>query len=180
MNLVRIAPPEGELVTLDAMKNHLRVHHDDEDDYIRSLLAAAIAHIDGPRGVLGRCLQLQQWQITFPSGSTVCRSRLPLFGISDVSAEWVNIDGTTEPATIKIDCRHPWVVISVAGNLDRDLAVTMSAETPEDALGAIRMAVMLLVGHWYLHREAVSVGASVAVLPLSVERLLTPLKVWRV
>ncbi|RMC37500.1 head-tail connector protein [Paracoccus alkanivorans] len=179
MSLTRVTAPSENLVPLDALKHHLRVDGSEDDDYIGALYAAAMAHIDGPRGVLGRCIQPQEWQIILPAGSTVLRYRLPLFGISNISTEWLNADGTSEPADITIDCTDPWFVISVPGTLERDLAVKMSAETSEDSWGAIRMAVMLLVGHWYLHREAVA-DISAAALPFSVERLLTPLKVWRV
>lgn len=179
MILTRVTPPAGDLVTLDALKSHLRVDGVEDDDYIKALFSAAMAHIDGPRGVLGRCIQPQEWRIVFPSGSRVYRYRLPIYGITSVSAEWIDAGEAPEPAVVTIECSDLWFVVSVPGILDRDLAVTMSAETPEDVWDAIRMAIMLLIGHWYLHREAVSDTSAVA-LPFSVERLLTPLKVWRV
>lgn len=180
MNLTRVTPPDEDFIQLSELKSHLRVYHDDDDAYINGLYLAAMAHIDGPRGVLGRCIQPQQWRIVFPTGSRVCRYRLPIYGITTISSEWIDAGETPEPAVVSIECSDPWYVVSVPGILDRDLAITMSAETPDDCWGAIRMAVKLLVGHWYLHREAVVIGASVAALPLSVERFLTPLKVWRV
>lgn len=39
---------------------------------------------------------------------------------------------------------------------------------------SIRAAMLLCIGHWYAHREAVIVGASAATLPLSVLALLQP------
>lgn len=38
--------------------------------------------------------------------------------------------------------------------------------------------MLLLIGHWYEHREAVNVGNIINTMPLSVEALLMPYRVW--
>ena len=48
-----------------------------------------------------------------------------------------------------------------------------SAAVPE----SIRHAMLLLIGHWYMNREAVSVG-SLNEVPYGVELLLNPYKIW--
>lgn len=42
----------------------------------------------------------------------------------------------------------------------------------------IRLVVLLLVGHWYENREASVTGVSVSTLPLAVEALLQPYRIY--
>lgn len=42
----------------------------------------------------------------------------------------------------------------------------------------INTAMLLLIGHWFANREAVSVGTQKAEMPLAVEWLLGPVKSW--
>jgi len=43
---------------------------------------------------------------------------------------------------------------------------------------AIRQAMLLLIGHWHEHRESVVVGSTVAELPMAVQALLFPFRVF--
>jgi hypothetical protein len=45
---------------------------------------------------------------------------------------------------------------------------------------AIKQAALLLVGHWYANREAVSIGESVAEIPLAATALLEPFRTNRI
>ena len=62
---VLIAPPDDLPASLDLAKLHLRVDHDDDDVLISSLISAAVDHLDGWTGVLGRCLVEQVWRQDF-------------------------------------------------------------------------------------------------------------------
>lgn len=42
----------------------------------------------------------------------------------------------------------------------------------------VRTAMLLLIGHWFANREAVSVGATANTMPLAVEALLQPYRVY--
>ncbi|QJU39057.1 head-tail connector protein [Serratia marcescens] len=42
----------------------------------------------------------------------------------------------------------------------------------------VRTAMLLCIGHWYANREAVIVGASASKLPLAVESLLQPYRIY--
>jgi uncharacterized phiE125 gp8 family phage protein len=61
MSVVVITPPDEDqpVVSLAEAKVQLRVDHDDDDDYIESLIAVATATIDGPDGWLGLALMRQ-------------------------------------------------------------------------------------------------------------------------
>lgn len=44
----------------------------------------------------------------------------------------------------------------------------------------IRTAMLLLIGHWFENREAVSTAGAAVVMPLAVEALLQPYKIYGV
>lgn len=121
MNLVRVTPPTAPVVTLRDMKEHLRVTQDDQDLMIQSLTDAAVSHLDGWRGVLGRCIMPQTWSVTLNRAGSY---ELPFPDILSVTGgEW---DG----------CR---VKLAEAG------AITFTCALPEDALPAVQDAVKIWV-----------------------------------
>ncbi|WP_287882752.1 MULTISPECIES: head-tail connector protein [Paracoccus] len=177
MKLDRIAGPAGDFLTLDQIKAHLRVLHDDEDDLITAFGETAMAHIDGIRGVLGRCIQPQEWRLTFGDGLGGDCIRLPFPGIDAVSATWRDDAGDEHDADLRrTDC-GVWTDVVITAPSGRPVKITFTASTPEDAWPAIRTAMLLLIGHWYRNREAVSVDARFDTLPFAVRSLLSPLKV---
>lgn len=172
MDLIRKQAPAAPLVALTDLKLHLRVDHDDEDALIASLGAAAMAHIDGPRGILGRCIQPQVWALegAAPGGWF----RLPLPGVRSITA-LAHEGGAPQPVafTQRRAGLYTEVTLQESGG---PVSVAFTAETPEDVWPVIIIAIKLLVGHWYENREAVVTGMAVTTLPIGVERLLTPLK----
>lgn len=62
---VRTAAPEIAPVSLDEVKADLHVDHTDDDALIKVLIGAAVAHLDGWTGILGRCLVEQTWRQDF-------------------------------------------------------------------------------------------------------------------
>lgn len=169
--LVRKTPPTDALVSLDEIKKHLRVDFEDDDSLIQSLLDAAMSHLDGPRGVLGRCIQEQVW--TWTVADLQQPLRLPIPYVTACSAE--RVEGGAPVHLTPNDCGI-WTVVSAAGVGSGAVAIDITASTPTDAHPAIAAAVMLLVGHWYANREAVVTGTIATTLPLAVDRLLAPLK----
>lgn len=168
MTPIRTEAPDGPLVSVADLKAHLRVDGDHDDSLIEAYERAALAHLDGWRGVLGRCVQSQKWTVTFDEAG---RHRLPFPDVTEVVA----VNGNGNPVEVQLcPAGQDWSV-----RLTAPAMVTMTTGLPEDALEAVVMAVKLLVGHWYLNREAVS-ERGVAELPLSVTRLLAPVMVWRV
>ena len=44
----------------------------------------------------------------------------------------------------------------------------------------VKAAMLLLIGHWYANRESVAIGQTVAEVPLAVESLLQPYRIYGV
>jgi hypothetical protein len=58
---VLVTAPTAQPITLDEAKLHLRVDGDDENLEISTIVLAAVSHLDGYAGILGRCLMPQTW-----------------------------------------------------------------------------------------------------------------------
>ncbi len=155
----RVTAPIGTIVHLIEMKAHLRVSHDDEDAVIASLTEAAMAYLDGWRGVLGRGVLPQQWAVDYPSAGCW---RLPLPDVQSVTASV----GTA-------DLTHDGLGSIVS--LSDAATVTMDVQMPAELLPSVRLIVKLLVGHWYANREAAGPD-SLQAAPLAVDALLSPIR----
>ncbi len=183
---VIVTPPAATPVSLVEAKAHLRVDHADEDTLITSLIAAATAHLDGWTGILGRCLVSQTWRMAFDAfpGEKI---RIPLGPVISVdSVAYTDTSGdsqTVASSGYEVDL-YPLEAIIKAGDAgwpDTDDVVNAvriqwtagyadAAAVPD----AIKSAMLMLIGHWYEHREAVVVGTTTVELPLAVASLLRP------
>jgi uncharacterized phiE125 gp8 family phage protein len=63
MALILVYGPEARPLTLDQVKDHLKVEHDEDDLILDQLIDAAVSHFDGRDGILGRALVEQTWEL---------------------------------------------------------------------------------------------------------------------
>lgn len=200
---VLVTPPASLPVTLDEAKLHLRVAvpnedgtmpETDEDGLITALIEAAVSHLDGWTGILGRALVEQTWRQDF-DGFSHCM-RLPLGPVTEiVSITWRNEEGqvaTIASGNYSLRTDSLGAIISWDSGYSfpspvyehGGVSVTYKAGYPiipatEDAPerstvpAAIKAAILLLVANLYENREA-TVTTSVNELPFAVNALLTP------
>lgn len=157
---VRVTAPSAPVVVLSDLKAHLRVDGTDSDAMIEGLEKVAVAHLDGYRGILGRCIHSQEWSVTYDAAGTY---RLPL---PDVSAIVVSA-GTAE---LETDCLGAKVTITEAAT------VKMTCALPADALDAIRHAIRL----WVQKRFDGLTGPEGQAFDDAFDALVTPLRWTRV
>lgn len=173
---VLITPPEDVPVSLDVAKMHLRVDHDDDDVLISSLIKAAVDHLDGWTGVLGRCLLEQTWRQNF---DTLARCMpLPLGPVIEiVSVDYFDANGseqTMDPDDylLRTDAGGRSVLELKSWPSSRSASVTYKAGFSVVPV-AITTAILMLVAHWYANREAAAAG-DLATVPMAVDALLAP------
>ena len=138
MTPIRVTPPAGPVVPLADLKAHLRVVGNHDDAHIVALEAAAVAHLDGWRGALRRCILEQSWQVSYPGAGVW---RLPFPDVTAVTA----VDGAGDPvgAALSHDALGSRVEIGKAA------VVTLTAALPADSIDAARVAIKLWVGAQY-------------------------------
>lgn len=178
----RVTAPAMMPVTLDEAKAQCRVDHDDEDDYIESLIRRAVALFDGD-GELGRAMVTQSWAQWETQAPGWVRLQMGPF-ISLTSVQYYDGAGVLQTATLGnfetwLDGDH--VIVKPKDGYDWPSAqvrpdaikITYSAgfgaaaDVPETVKGAI----LLAVGHWYDRRAAAS-DAGLEDIQLGVDRLL--------
>lgn len=185
MSVVVVTPPVPD-IDLDLVKTHLRVDHGDDDALIGAFVAAAVSHIDGPLGWLGRAI----WPQTLELRQNVfCGPvRLPYGPVTEVvSVKSVDADGveqTMAPADYvltnsgEIALAHGAAWPSLRGDAE---GVRIQYEAGFVVLPpAVLSALLLMVGDLYANRETVGDVTGQIQMSTTVQALLGPYRTWSV
>lgn len=182
-DLVRTEAAEETPVSLDEIKQHLGVDHDDDNDLLDQLNEAATEELDGYGGVLRRCLGAQTWVLhlpCFPRG----RLQLPLPPLIDVvSITYVdptgNVQTMAEGDYLVLDGPISAVDLapgkSWASTRKQARAVSVTFVCGLDPVPARHKAIIkLVVGDLYANREAqlVARGTLTVLANQTVRRLI--------
>jgi uncharacterized phiE125 gp8 family phage protein len=186
MGIKVITPVTSPVIPLTDLRQHLRLDllggstHPD-DDLIEGYLSAAREYCEHytQRSIGVQTLELALDE--FPDGPI----ELPLGAASITSVRYAD-DAmalqTVDPSNYTLDdySHQSWAVaIDVwpdAG--DYANSVKVRYVTPTEISGAIKSAMLLLIGHWYENRESVNIGNITSLLPLSVKSLLDIARVY--
>jgi len=187
-----VTAPTGDIITVAQFKSHARIDISDDDTLIQIYINAAIDHLDGRDGILGRALRPQTWEYViscFPHEG-ILLPRPPTIDVDSVkyldssqalqtlsASAYRVIQGGGGGSIIRLNDGYVWPVLSGEPDSVRvqfqcgyqDSGSPAVTTVPE----AIQHAIYLLVAHWYENREAVSAG-NVKSMPFGVERLLSP------
>lgn len=171
MTLTRVTPlAGGTILPLADAKAHLRVTHSSEDALIEALRDAAIGHVERVAGV---ALASGTWRWTlraFPSridlpigpvATIDAVTYLDADGVSQIYADARLIDGQVYPAA-----GGSWPTSYDSVTVEFTAGLAAASDAPE-----LLAAVMLLLGHYYIHREAASQD-SVSEVPLAFDALI--------
>lgn len=177
--------PTSEPVTTAEAKAHLRVDISDDDTLIASLIAAARQAFEE---INGRSLFTTTWKLIldgWPSGQAIVLPRPPLQSVSSIA--YIDTDNSTtvwDTLNYVVEINRTPGRVYLAYNKSWPTAIlrpaspiTITYVSGWATVGAIpqryKQAILLLVGHWYEHREAiVSTGAMPKAIPLAYESLL--------
>jgi uncharacterized phiE125 gp8 family phage protein len=182
-----LAGPAEEPVTVAEAKAWLKVDGADEDALIATLITAARLHLES---VTGRALLTQSWRLVldaWPQGGEV---RLPVAPLSALTAIRAFDEDGDEHAiglaqfVVEAGGTPARLVLpgTVAGmpllrqrfgiEIDYVAGFGEAADVPQE----LKQALLVLVAHWFEHRDAVVIAGSGAVIPFGFDRLIAP---WR-
>ena len=159
-------------VNLTLAKQHLRVDSADEETLITTYLSAAKAWVENYTGLRLTRGAVQQVETAFGSYISLNYGPSP----ANVSIAYTDDVGAPQEITdarIVRDRLYSPAAGWPSAASDTPVIITYTAgftETPAD----LDAAVLLLVGHWYAHREAVNIGNITAEVPMGVEALCSP------
>lgn len=165
-------------------------------DLVLGAIAAAVGHLDGYAGILGRAIVTQTWRQDFSFWPASRCLRLPLAPVTSiVSVSYRPAGGGAPVAVDAADYRllsgatDPSVLLGVgfAPDLDSSAPDAVSVSfvagygKPDDAgwpdlrLAALRSAILLMVGDLYRFSDSAALGpASLIPMSVTVDRLLAP------
>jgi len=194
MRPVRIVAPAASLLTRADLKAQGKIESTEEDELLDDYAAAAVQHLDGWEGVVGKALVTQSWSVSFSAFPAGTRLRLPLGPLVSVtSISWRDAAGVAQTFSSALwrgheDHLSPFVELvegaAWPAAASRDGAVTVLwrcgyGETPAAVPATIRRAAAMLAAHWHDRRHAADL-ATLAPLPMGVESLLAPHRAWRI
>jgi uncharacterized phiE125 gp8 family phage protein len=179
-----LAGPAEEPVSLGEAKAFLRVDDSAEDGLITTLIGAARLHVEG---VTGRALLAQSWRVVldgWPDDRQVKLPVTPFMAVTEVNA-YDTAGGAHELPLAQFMSEPDRLLLpnTVAGmpvlrerqGIEIDYVAGFGTE-PEDVPADIRQALLLLVGYWFEHRDAVIVAGSGAVVPSGFDRMVASYK----
>jgi len=185
MALVLRAAPAAEPVSLEEVKAHLRIDGDAEDALVASLMLTSRLHIEA---ALGLALMMQSWTLNldnWPRKRPVLLPLHPVVSVGEVrilrrdvvphvlSSDAYQLDDASRPARLHVETAAQLRPDRPLGGIEIDFVAgygTASADVP----APVRQALMMLVAHWYEHRDPIEIGAPVTSVPHNVNRLLNP------
>lgn len=186
MSLTRLSALAGDtILPLAEAKQHLRVTHTDEDALIGSLRDASVGYVERVSGVALAPAQFR-WAIRrfpaqltwglgrFPQSPRIDLPMAPVTAIDAVAYEDSNgVSQAYTTARLVDNAAYPvadgsWPVAYNYAAVD----FTAGLDSPTDAPDLLA-AALLLLGHFYENRSAVSIfRGTVAELPLGVAALI--------
>lgn len=167
----------------------------DKDGSLTLALSAAVGHVDGWTGILGRALCEQTWRQDFDGLSLRCM-RLPLFPVISITSvkykDTSGVEQTIDAAnyTLQTDDLGSYVQFlstysspSLWTELPRASVTykagyvntgTVEAPLAGNVPAPIKQAIALLARHWFDNPTAVIVGVTAQAMPMAVDALLAP------
>jgi uncharacterized phiE125 gp8 family phage protein len=182
---VLVTPPAA-VVSLEDAKAYLREESSEQDAVIGTLIAAAVRHLDGWTGILGACIGAQEWRQDFDRFARCLPLPLsPVISIVDV--KWRNSAGQISTiASAEYSLRTDGGARSVVrfrdayafpGDLNQVAAVSVTYRAGHETVpDELRLAMLMLIGHWYEHRMSVGSTTMATPLPQTVDLLISPFK----
>lgn len=179
-----LAGPAEEPVSLAEARAFLKVDDVAEDGLIATLIGAARLHVEG---VTGQALLAQSWRVVLDAWPADREVRLPVspfMALSEITA--YDAAGLGHEVPLAQFMREPDRLLlpaTVAGmpvlrerqGLEIDYVAGFGTE-PGEVPADIRQALLLLVGYWFEHRDAVIVAGSGAVVPSGFDRMVAGYK----
>lgn len=183
-----VTAPTTYPISLSEAKAHLRVTESDDDIYITALIKAATAEAET---FTQRALMTQTWDVF--SDYFCSMMEMPKGPLQSVtSVKYIDTDGTqqTEAASVyTVDTDSDPGIVRLAYNQswssvrDQANAVTIRIVAGYGNAAAVPMpikqAMLIHVAHLYESREPAIIGATVAMMPMSYESLLSSYRVMR-
>ena len=187
MALVLTSGPASEPVTLSEAKAYLRIDGGAEDVLLTSLILTSRLHIEA---ALGLAMITQSWMLVldrWPGDGSVDIPIAPLQAItavrvrnaagnaSVVAPTSYLVDLASKPPRLVWNTAAPPLPGRVANGIEIDVTAGFGASTAS-VPAPLKHAILMLVAHWYEHRDPVEIGSAAVRIPDAVNDLIQPFR----
>lgn len=179
--------PATEPITPEDLQTQLRIDSDAEYDYLGLIITAAREHLEQ---ICRRALITQTWTLTLEDwGAEIILPRPPLVSVTSIAY----LDTSGDSQTLAAD-QYRVLTKETPGRIvpeyaivwptlyDVENAVTVTYVAGYGAATAvpspIKHALKLIAAHWYEQREPVAFGITATQVPMTVDALIAPYRVW--
>jgi uncharacterized phiE125 gp8 family phage protein len=191
MALIMTSGPAYEPITLAEAKLHLRVDTTAEDGLISSLILTSRLHVET---ALDLALITQSWSYFLDAWPGDPIINLPLRPVQSINAVRLYADdGTYEtiaPSRYLLDgggtparlVRRDASTFPRPNRIANGIEIAFTAgygHVAADVPATVRHAILLLVAHWYEHREIIDAEPTTIRIPSLVSSLLMPFRMAR-
>ncbi len=189
MALVLTSGPALEPISVADAKVHLRLDGSAEDALIASLILTSRLHLES---ALSIALITQSWTLSldaWPEASVMFPIR-PVLAITSarvlsatnvattIAASDYLLDGSgLKPRLVRTGSAWP-----LPGKAANGVEIAFTAgfgPAATDVPSPIRQALLMLVAHWYEHRDPIEIGSSSSNIPKAVSDLMMPYRAVR-
>ncbi|UWR66243.1 head-tail connector protein [Phaeobacter inhibens] len=179
---IRTVAPAESPVTLNEVKEQAMVDFDADDDLLTGMRDAAVVHLDGFGGVLGRAMVEQTWQLHRTNWAR--NIRLPVPDVSSVVLTYLDENGVEQSVAVERISVLPVVTGTLVSLADAFTFPALQEDNPApiavqftcgfgaavDVPANLKLAVKALAATWYENRTAQPGEA----LPMGVSALIQP------
>lgn len=202
MKTVVVTSATGEPITLEDVKSQLRLElgQTNEDEFLEGLITAARQHIEN---ITNRKLMPQTWkvyydawpnkknnydsfQIPYPPLRSIPSTGLlytdSTSGSTTFSSTAWAADTVSEPGRLVLDYNDDWPTVTLHNNNPIEITFNCGYSTAATVPETIKQAIKMLIGHYYEHRESVTitpVGMKIEETPWAIKTLLASYKEYR-
>lgn len=171
-SFAQLSAPAGEPITADQAKAHARVEHSSEDALFAKLIPAARRFVELNTGL---AIVTQTWRASFNNWDDAgLRLRPSPVSSIDAVRVWDGASMATQAlAGFQLVKGRPAFVLPVQGvrppnpmrshagiQIDFTSGYGVAADCPED----LQAAMLMLITHWFEHREPTAISAQLSVV----------------
>lgn len=190
MGLKIITPPDVEPVTLAAAKLHCRINEEvtDEDELVTALIATAREYCEDyqNRAYIAQTLEATydcwpRFPVELPRPPLTSVESIKYYDTDDAEYIWalteyfVDTDNNPGRVALKYGKAVPTALLRPINAVKIRYVAGGAAE---GVSSRVKQAILLLVGHWYVNREAVLTGTISKEIEFAVHALLDQERVW--
>lgn len=177
-------PPTWEPVAIVEARAQCRVIDTSEDLYIAGLIKAAREHCEKIHGFAYSARTMELWLEEWPDCDEIRLPHPPLVSVASVKyygtddteytlpATDYYVDTIGEPGQIHTRYLKTWPTTVLRDYNAVCITYTCGYATPDDVPETIKLAIKLLVGHWFENREDSVTGTVNRTIENGVARLL--------